>query len=69
MKSKPSPNPRRTEDAAWFISADTRQDAREADACIASDDWLYAAPGPPPQAEPRAIDSTTPPPTLPTLPR
>ena len=69
MESKHSPDPRRAEDAAWFISAGTRQDAREADACIASDDWLYAAPGPPPQAEPRAIDSTTPPPTLPTPPR
>ena len=56
MKSKLSPNPRRTEDAAWFISADTRQDAREADACIATDDWLYAAPEPP-RAKPRPLIS------------
>ena len=65
MELKPSPYPRRAENESWFISADTQQDAREADACIAPDEWLYAAPGPPPQAEPRAIDSP-PPPSTPT---
>ena len=62
MELKPSPDPRRAEDATWYISADTRQDAREADACIAYDDFLYAAPGPPPpQAEPRSINPPPPP--------
>ena len=60
MESKPSPSPNRhrAEDAAWSISAGTRQGAREADACIASDDWLYASPGPLLPVEPRANGST-----------
>ena len=61
MESKPSPDRHRAEDAAWSISAGTRQGAREADACMAPDDWLYAAPSPQRQAEPRATGSTTPP--------
>ncbi|GAA4054553.1 hypothetical protein GCM10022409_47040 [Hymenobacter glaciei] len=44
MESKLSPSLNRTDDAAWFVSAGTRQEAQEADACMASDDWLYEAP-------------------------
>lgn len=54
MQSKPSPNQHRAEDAAWFISASTRQEAREADACMAADDWLYEAPPPPADQAPLA---------------
>jgi len=61
MESKSSPNRHRAEDAAWSISTGTRQDAREADACIAADDWLYSPPSPPPRAEPRSIGPTAPP--------
>ncbi|MET4072857.1 hypothetical protein [Hymenobacter sp. UYCo722] len=60
MESKLSPGRHRAEDAAWSISAGTRQGAREADACMAADDWLYAAPGPLPPGEPRAIGTTAP---------
>ena len=58
MESKRSPNRPRTEDRAWTISRSTRQDAREADACIAPDDWLYTAPNLPQRGEPRATGST-----------
>ena len=62
MESKPSPDLRRAEDATWYISADTQQDAREADACIAADDFFYVAPGPPPpRAEPQSINPPPPP--------
>jgi hypothetical protein len=63
MKLKHSPSPHRAEDAAWFISADTRQNAREADACLASDDWLYAPPSPPGRGKPQGTGFTTPPQT------
>ncbi|MDB5236439.1 MAG: hypothetical protein JWR44_3432 [Hymenobacter sp.] len=33
-------------EAAWTISADTRQCAQEADASMARDEWKYAAPTP-----------------------
>lgn len=38
MKSKFSPNRHRAEDSVWSIIAGTRQGAREADACMASDE-------------------------------
>ena len=51
MKSPPSPNgtgrPRTDHagnDAAWNISAGTRQCAHEADTNMARDEWRYAAP-------------------------
>ena len=52
MELKPSPGRHQAEDAAWFISVGTRQGAREADACMASDDWPYEAPHPPPAPGP-----------------
>ena len=60
MESKPSPDHHRAEDAAWSISAGTRQGAREADACIASDEWLYAPATPIPRAERRATSAASP---------
>lgn len=60
MESKLSHVRRRAEDAAWSISTATRQSARDADACIASDDWLYAAPVPPTPVAPRPIGTPTP---------
>ena len=60
MELKPSPTRPRPEDLTWSISADTRQSARDADACIASDDWLYAAPVPPTPAAPRPTGPPTP---------
>ena len=58
MESKRSPNRPRTEDWAWTISRSMRQNGREADACIAPNDWLYAAPNLPQRGEPRATGST-----------
>ena len=71
MESKHSPDQRRAEDTAWAISAGTRQDAREADACMAFDDWLYEAPRPPsagrpPAGKPRSGPPPPPPPPAPT---
>ncbi len=55
MRLKPNPARHSAEDAAWAISAATRQGAQEADACLAFDGWLYAAPGPEPlPAKPQA---------------
>lgn len=60
MESKPSPDRHRAEDAAWSISAGTRQGAREADACIASDEWLYAPSTLTPRAARRATGAASP---------
>lgn len=49
-ESKRNPDRSRPDDAAWLVSGGTRRRAREADACMAADDWLYAAPVPPPPA-------------------
>ncbi|OWP61381.1 hypothetical protein CDA63_19720 [Hymenobacter amundsenii] len=35
-----SPDRDRADDAAWLVSAGARRRAREADACMAADDWL-----------------------------
>ena len=35
-----SPDRDRADDATWLVSAGARRRAREADACMAADDWL-----------------------------
>ncbi|MFC6222789.1 hypothetical protein ACFP2F_06005 [Hymenobacter artigasi] len=62
MESKPSPARHYAEDSVWSISAGTRQGAQEADACMAADDWLYAAPGPLVPAAARPKGAPSPPP-------
>ncbi|MDQ2793752.1 MAG: hypothetical protein M3Y12_07065 [Bacteroidota bacterium] len=58
MQSKPSPDRRHGQDVAYEISADTRQAAQEADACMAFDDWLYESTAP--ASAPPAANRPTP---------
>ena len=65
MEAKHSPARQRAEDAGWSVSARTRQEAQEADACMGADDWLYEAPGPPAAAPPPPTPTQLPTPAPP----
>ena len=65
MELKHSPARERAEDAAWAVSARTRQEAQEADACMGADDWLYEAPGPPAAGPPPPTQPPAPAPPRP----
>ncbi|MDQ2772342.1 MAG: hypothetical protein M3Y54_17800 [Bacteroidota bacterium] len=64
MESKSSLARHQAENVAWSISSGTRRGAQAADIGMATDDWLYAPSGLPPQAAPQPNAS----PLLPPMP-
>jgi hypothetical protein len=61
VESAPSSGRHRPADSAWLVSTEVRQDAQDADACLADDDWLYTPPDSPP-AKPRPTGPASAPP-------